>query len=171
MLHQVEIKDGLLRKSQPVASYVAGSVAVDKGVTFIGDYDGKFTCMDLKSGKELWFFQNKDNMQPFVASPALSDKRVYAGSRDKYIYALNRKDGSMIWKKNMFAPVDASPVLVGDRLLIASMRGDLSMLNVKDGSVEWTYEIGRAVASNPAVVNGHIIVGSDDGRVYCFGKK
>ncbi len=32
----------------------------------MGDYDGKFTCLDLQSGKELWSFKNEEAELPLA---------------------------------------------------------------------------------------------------------
>lgn len=171
LLHQVNVQDGSLKKRQPVATYVAGSVAVDDWITFVGDYDGKFTCLDIRAGEERWSFKNSEAELPFIASPALGEKKVYIGNRDKYVYCFNRESGDLVWSVNTLGRVDASPVLLGHLLLVATMRGDLMLLDATDGETTWTYELGSAVFGNPAVIDGYIITGAQDGRIYCFGKK
>lgn len=171
LLHQVMVSDGSLKKRQPVATYVAGSVAVDDWITYVGDYDGKFTCLDIREGRELWSYKNPEADLPFIASPSLSEKSVYIGNRDKYVYCFNRENGDLRWSVNTLGRVDASPVLLNQLLLVATMRGDLMLLNASDGKTRWTYELGSAVFGNPAVIDGYIIAGAQDGRIYCFGKK
>jgi outer membrane protein assembly factor BamB len=171
LLHQVRVKDGWLVSRKEVASYIAGSVAVDKGITYVGDYDGKFTCMELSSGKELWSFQDDATDLPFIASPSLGDHRVFIGSRDRHVYAFDKKSGKLAWKANAGGRVDASPVLVKGELIVATMRGDLLIMDAADGRTRWSYELGSGVTGNPAVIDGYIIVGADDGRIYCFGEK
>ncbi|MEX2370481.1 MAG: PQQ-binding-like beta-propeller repeat protein [Bacteroidales bacterium] len=171
LMHQVYVKDGSLKSREPVATYVAGSVAVDNWITFVGDYDGKFTSMDLRNGHVLWSYKNPDTDLPFIASPSLSAKVVFIGNRDKYVYCFSKADGTLLWKRNMRSRVDASPVLVKNRLVVATMRGDLALLDTYDGAVKWIYELGSGINGNPAVIDGRIIVGADDGRIYCFGKK
>jgi len=171
LLHQVNASNGILNKRTAVATYVASSVAVEEGNAYLGDYDGKFSCLDVSSMKISWSFQNETVKMPFIASPALSDTRVFIGNRDKYLYCFDKKSGDLHWKVNTGGGIDASPVLIGKRLLVANMRGDLLLVNTSDGKTSWSYELGSAVAGNPAVINNHIVVGAVDGRVYCFGKK
>lgn len=171
LLHQVNVKDGTLKSRQEVATYVAGSVAVDNWFTYVGDYDGKFTCLDLKNGKVLWIYKNEETDLPFIASPSVSADKVFIGSRDKFVYAFNKKTGRLEWKVNTLGRVDASPVLVNKELLVATMRGDIMLLNEKDGSTNWSYELGSPIVGTPAVIESYIIVAAEDGRIYCFGKK
>jgi len=171
LLHQVNIADGTLKDRRTVATYVAGSVAVDGNLTWVGDYDGKFTCMDLSSGEEIWSYSDPATDLPFIASPAVGKKHVYIGSRDKYMYCFERKSGALAWKVNTRGRVDASPVLVQDKLVAATMRGDVMIMDAADGKIRWTYELGSAITGNPAVIDGYIITGAADGRIYCFGKR
>jgi len=168
-LHQVNVADGSLKERQEVATYIAGSVSVDQWLTYVGDYDGKFTCLDLQTGDEKWNYSNPDTDLPFIASPSLSRDKVIIGSRDKNVYAFNKKDGTLHWKVNTLGRVDASPVLVDNKLLIATMRGDVMIMNENDGNTDWTYELGSPVTGNPAVIDGYFFVGAHDGRLYCFG--
>ncbi|MCA1747690.1 MAG: PQQ-binding-like beta-propeller repeat protein, partial [Bacteroidales bacterium] len=171
LLHQVRVKDGALVSRKEVASYIAGSVAADQGVTYVGDYDGKFTCMELSSGREVWSFKDEATDLPFIAAPSLSKDKVYIGSRDKYVYCFDKKDGKLQWKVNTGGRVDASPVLVREKLIVATLRGDLLIMDSSDGRTLWSYELGSAITGNPAVIDGYIIAGADDGRIYCFGEK
>lgn len=171
LLHLVNAANGVLRKRIEVATYVASSVAVEDGKAYVGDYDGKFSCLDINSMKVLWTFQNETVKQPFISSPSIFGTKVFIGNRDKYLYCFDKNKGILQWKVNMGASLDASPVLVGDKLLVASMRGDLFLLNSTNGKTIWSYELGSPVMGNPAVINNYIIVGADDGRVYCLGKK
>jgi len=171
LLHQVEIRTGMVKSREPVATYVAGSVAVENGLTYVGDYDGKFTCVDLKNGTEVWSYSNEASQLPFIAAPSLSEKNVFIGNRDKFVYAFSKKDGKLLWKLNTRGRVDASPVLMKNGLLIVTMRGDVLILDEGDGKIKWNYELGSPVTGNPAVIQDKLIIGADDGRVYCFGKK
>jgi outer membrane protein assembly factor BamB len=154
-----------------ISTYVASSAGVDGNHAYVGDYDGRFSAVDLLGQEVSWVFENKESNLPFIGSPAIYSEHVFIGSRDKFLYCLNKKSGKLVWKYNTGGQVDASPVVVGNRVFAASMRGDLFLLDRKTGKLEWTYELGTAVHSNPAVVNNRIYVPGDDGRLYCFGKK
>jgi outer membrane protein assembly factor BamB len=171
LLHFVNATNGTVKKRITVATYVAGSVAVDENKAFVGDYDGKFSCIDIGTMEIKWSYQNETVKQPFIASPSVSQNRVFIGNRDKYVYCLEKSTGVLKWKVNTGGSLDASPVLAGSKLVVANMRGDLIILNAGDGNKIWSYELGSPVNGNPAVVNNTIIACTADGRVYCFGKK
>jgi outer membrane protein assembly factor BamB len=56
-------------------------------------------------------------------------------------------------------------------VIFGSDDGFVYLVSLADGKKVWSYEIGQAINSSPAVVEGRFVIGSDDGSVYCFGKK
>ena len=49
--------------------------------------------------------------------------------------------------------------------------GDIILVDPVKAKILWSYELGAPVSGNPAVVKNKIIVGTEDGYLYCFGKK
>ncbi|RPI45997.1 MAG: hypothetical protein EHM46_01100 [Bacteroidetes bacterium] len=170
-LHMVNAADGAPVASLEISTYVASSACVDANFAYVGDYDGRFSAVDLEAKRVGWTFVNQEAGLPFIGSPAVAGDHVYIGNRDKFVYCLNKKDGKQVWRYNTGSRVDASPVVIGSRLLVANMRGDVILLDRDSGEPLWTYELGTPIHTNPAVVDGRIYVAGEDGRVYCFGQK
>jgi len=146
-------------------------VAIDGNRAYVGDYDGKFSCYDLKTHHAIWQWDDPQGDLPFLASPAIHEQWVIGASRDRSVYAFDKNSGRQIWKTDTGNRVDASPVIAGNKVVTANMRGDLMIMNLSDGKIIWSYELGSAVAGNPAITGGKIIVGAADGFVYCLGSK
>jgi len=167
----VDASSGKSKVSMEISTYVASSATISGDLAFVGDYDGRFSAVDLLKQQVNWVFENVETNQPFIASPAVSGNYIYIGNRDKYIYCLNKTSGELVWKYNTGSRVDASTVIIGERLLAANMRGDLFLMDKDNGEILWTYELGTPVDNNPAVVDNRLYVAGEDGRVYCFGGK
>ena len=45
------------------------------------------------------------------STPAVTGDRVYAGSGDGFLYAINRNDGTVAWRFDAGNPVHASPAV------------------------------------------------------------
>jgi outer membrane protein assembly factor BamB len=165
-LHSVDLLSGKASSKITVATYVASSPAVEKTRAYVGDYDGGFTAIDLKTNKIIWRYEDKQNTQPFIASPALVGNRIVIGSRDKMIYCFNKTDGKLLWKRNTGNRVEASAVVNQKQALVVNMRGDLMLLNLNDGKTVWTYELGTSVMNTPAVTQEGIVVAASDGNIY-----
>ena len=141
-------------------------------MAYIGDYDGKFSKVDIQKKKILWSWENpnKEARQPFIASAALSGNKVVTANKDKFVYCFDKSSGKLLWNFNTNKVVEASPVIVNDKVIVANMRGDLTILNLSNGSKIWSYEIGSGIPNNPAVIDNMIVAGAMDGNIYCFGK-
>ena len=63
----------------------------------------------------------KTNGQIF-SSPALKDDIIYVGSNDKHMYALNAKDGAVVWKTDLGGAVFASPTVTEKSIYTGSSR-------------------------------------------------
>jgi outer membrane protein assembly factor BamB len=139
-------------------------------MVYTGDYDGLFSCIDIKKGEILWKWSNPKSNLPILGSPSIYKNIVIIGGEDKFLRCFDRSNGTLKWSFNAGGRIDASPVIVRDKVFVGTMDGMLYMINVNSGAEEWSYEVGSAIAHNPAVVSGYIILGARDGNIYCFGK-
>ena len=111
-----------------------------------------------------------------ISSPSLANGRVYFGSQDKNIYALDARTGDFLWKFKTGARIKSSPAVVDGRVYIGPDDGTIYCLDAKTGSLIWsTYAGGyiptnfaaaAALQSSPTVVEGKVYVGSLDTNVY-----
>lgn len=170
LLHVVDIGSGKALTTIEIATYVAGAVALENGIAYAGDYDGMFSSVDYTSKTIRWHFESRDRQLPFIGSPSIVGNKVVVGSRDRFVYCLNKNDGSLLWQRNTGSRVDASPLADKNHVLVANMRGDLLLLRLSDGQIAWHFELGSPVAGSPAFSNGLIVVGAQDGVVYGLGK-
>ncbi len=169
-LHIVRISDGTRISKIDVATYVASSVAVDGKNVYLGDYDGRFSKVDLDTKEVKWTWRDEETLLPFIASPAVKENKVVIGNNDKFIYCYDKDSGNLRWKYNTGRKIDASSVISGDKVITANTRGDMILLNLADGEMIWSYELGSPVLNNPAVFSEKIVTGAMDGFVYCFGE-
>jgi eukaryotic-like serine/threonine-protein kinase len=169
-LHRVDLKTGQGLPEIEIASYVAGSPALENGIAYVGDYDGVFSAVDFRDGKILWTWSDEERKLPFIASPSVHGNSVIIGNRDRFIYSLDKKTGSMNWKTNSGSRVDSSTLTDGQIIIAANMRGDIMLLDFRTGRVLWNWESGSPVSGSPAVAGGRIIIGTGEGTILCFGE-
>ena len=100
-----------------------------------------------------------------------SRERVFFGSNDGYVYALDPGNGECVWKTPTGAPVLSSPAYWKGRVFIGSDDGNLYCLRSSDGKVLWRHFTDGAVYSAPRVENGIVYFGSGDNFVYALDGK
>ncbi len=112
------------------------------------------------------------------SSPAVTSDRVYIGSDDGTLYALDRKRGRIIWRFAAGGAVAASPAVAEGLVVAATLPGRIFALDAKTGALRWSLHTGAALplntspaggwdiyASSPVVAGGMVVIGAPDGAV------
>lgn len=105
---------------------------------------------------------------PIHSSPAVYNGRVYFGSRDWNIYALDAVTGAEIWAFQTGSWVESSPIVVGGVVYCGSNDGHLYALDAATGVQRWSFTAKYAVRSSPSVADGVVYFGDDGYNVYAL---
>jgi outer membrane protein assembly factor BamB len=183
----------MTRTEGPVASTPA--IAGDR--LFAMSYDGRLYALDVRSGEVLWKFVTEgerrfearglhgyqprnqtyaDVYDVYLSSPVVADGRVYVGSGDGHVYAVDAATGRLAWKFATGDVVHASPALVDGTLYVGSWDGRLYALDAATGAQRWAFQSGldplihnqQGFQSSPAVVDGTVYVGCRDSHLYAL---
>jgi hypothetical protein len=111
----------------------------------------------------------------FRGNPAhtgVSNARLYVGSGDGHLYALERATGRIVWRFDAGSPVHSSPALAGGLVIAATLGGRIFAVDQSAGRVRWSMQTGdtlpRHVApaggwdllvSSPVVVDNMVVIG------------
>ena len=169
MLYVIGLEDGKNIRSIEVEAPIAASVAIANGVGYVGDMDRSVTAFNLETGEIIWNYRQKSF--PYFSSPALSDRQVFIGGRDKGMHCIDRMSGKKVWRFSARGRIDSSPVITMNKVIFGAMDGKLYLVSRKNGQEITSYEIGEPISSTPAIVGQNIIVGCEDGNVYAFESK
>ncbi len=114
-----------------------------------------------------WSFSGEDK---FISTASIKDGRVFIGSRDGSLYALNETDGSLIWKYDAQDWIDATPFITDSKVYFSSKNGYVYCLNTADGVFVWKFKTGGTNSSSPIVEDGIVFVGAGfpDKSVYAL---
>ncbi len=168
VLHVVSASNGQGVAKVPVGSFIAASVAVSGDRAVVGQYAGQLVCADLSTMTVAWRYGDEEEGEPFFSSPAISNRRVVAGSRDNYVHCVSMETGRRIWKFRTGSAVDSSPVVCGDKVVAGSRDGRLYMLGLEDGRKIWSYDVGAPISGSPAVADGMVVIGDGHGWLHAF---
>jgi eukaryotic-like serine/threonine-protein kinase len=118
----------------------------------------------------VWRFKAGDEVN---SSPAISNGRVYIGSSDKHIYALDLQTGKQVWSAILDGMVEASPTLIDNVVYIGTLNGTLYALDAGSGSTRWTFSTGYKLVGGANWFKDsenrlRILIGSYDAFIYCI---
>jgi outer membrane protein assembly factor BamB len=135
--------------------------------------NGFVVAWDADTGRELWRFRSS----PIESSPLLHGKRLFVGSWDHNVYALNAKTGRKIWSFQTDDQVNTSAAYWKGRIFIGSDGGTLYALSAKNGKLLWSAQSNSTFGTRefwyatPTIAYGRVYIGNTDGTMYVYGAK
>jgi outer membrane protein assembly factor BamB len=172
-LHVLDATEGKELASVDLGSQIGATAAVVGDNLYVGTMSSTVLGVDWKQAKVRWTFEPEKTKQAFYSSPAVTEKLVVIGCRDKHVRALDRATGNEIWDFVAAGQVDCSPVVVGDRVVVGAKdrSGSLYLLDMAKGTQLAKIELDGAILGSPAVAEGRLVLGTEKGTVYCLGSK
>jgi outer membrane protein assembly factor BamB len=166
-------------------------------VVYFSSYDSYVYAVDETSGRLLWKFKTRgerrfsaphlhgsepaaevmpDPFDLYLSSPVVVGGRVYFGSGDHNVYALDAHEGKPIWTFRTGDVVHASPALADGVLYVGSWDGFFYALDAETGKLRWTFKSGEdhdlhnqeGFQSSAAVSDGIVYVGCRDAHIYAL---
>ncbi|MCY2928388.1 MAG: PQQ-binding-like beta-propeller repeat protein [Planctomycetota bacterium] len=117
---------------------------------------------------------------PVRSSPVIAEGKVFVGSDDGAVYAIDLASGKKVWAAMTGGSVSAAPLYAGRRIYVGSQDRTLYCLSAASGGLIWKFatagEIRAAAAWAPDgpgpgrldTFDGKILVGSYDFKLYCL---
>ena len=177
---------------------IASSPAVVNGIVYFSSNDGVFYALAADTGSVKWRFATErgerrfeakglhgtkpesqtipDPYDHFTSSPAVFNGRIYFGSGDGNVYALDAETGLMQWKFATQDVVKASPAIANNTVYVGSWDSYLYALDASTGFEKWRFKAGEdpvnhnqvGFQASPAIVDGTVYVGCRDAHVYAI---
>lgn len=176
---------------------IASSPAVAGGMLYFVSSTGALAAIDVATGQPKWVFATEyerkfeaknlhgypsaaqtipDAWDLFTSSPAVVNGKVYFGSGDGNIYAVDAQTGVAIWKFPTRDVVHSSPAVVNGVVYIGGWDSYLYAIDSETGEAKWSFKAGEdniihnqvGFQSSPAVVDGTVYIGCRDAHVYAL---
>ena len=105
---------------------------------------------------------------------ALTGRRLFVGSYDHHLYALNARTGKLIWRgsaqerlgsRGTFYSTSAAAY---GRVYIGSTDGKVYSFGATTGELRWSQSTGGYVYASPAVWKERILIGAYSGKFFCL---
>ena len=142
-------------QTEVVESMETAPIVID-GVMFLTTSYNHVYAIDAATGKEFWHYKHKMGpVTTFCCGPnnrgvAISGGRVFMGTLDAKLVALDAKTGKLLWETQIADPEKGysetmSPTVIDNKVLIGTnggeygIRGFVKAFNADDGKLAWTF--------------------------------
>ena len=102
------------------------------------------------------------------ACVAFCGNLVIFGAADKYLYALDKSTGALVWKFLTGDAIASSVFVDNGSVFFGSYDGYVYALRATDGSLIWKFRTGDFIFSSPVVAKGILYIGSADTYLYAL---
>ena len=176
---------------------IASSPAIAGDTLYFVSSAGSLAALDIATGKPKWVFAVEferrfeaknlhgypsaaqtipDAWDLFTSSPAVADGKVFFGSGDGNVYAVDATTGVALWKFPTKDVVHSSPAVAGGIVYIGGWDSYMYAIDVETGEAKWSFKAGEdnvihnqvGFQSSPAVADGTVYIGCRDAHVYAF---
>jgi len=138
---------------------------VDRTAILIEE-DGRISAVDLQERRLRW---RKQLDGAASSAPVESEGVIYVGTGRGYVYALDVKRGTELWRARVSARnasgIEAS--VQAGRVFASSGEGDLVAMDMASGDELWRIR-GDGFFSPPRYAHGAVFAGNGDGLVYAL---
>ena len=173
---------------------IASSPAVAGGTLYFVSSAGSLAALDVATGTPKWVFAIEyerkfeaknlhglpsaaqtipDAWDVFTSSPAVADGKVYFGSGDAHVYAIDAATGRRKWDyPTSKSWVIGTPAVRDGVVYVGTSDSSRFMaLDAKSGRLRFNFKAGSYIFSSAALAGDMAYVGSHNGRLYAVDAK
>lgn len=146
---------------------IATTPVVDDSALYVSSFQGKIAALSLNGMHPMWTHK----MSTFLRMSA-SKNTIYLVDANSVLWALNRKNGQVLWRQKALEYRGLSAPVVGkNHLFIGDSQGYLHVLSAQSGQVVARVKTGRAALLTPVVNQDRVFTLNQQGmlKVYKVG--
>jgi outer membrane protein assembly factor BamB len=172
VLHALDAKSGQERWRFRAGAAIRSRALVAGNDLFVIADDGLVRRLDARNGELRWEARVESTFvrhppddprtlwDRFGADPVLVAGRLYVGTHDGRLVALDPADGGKRWQFPTGGAVLAAPCVAGGRAYFGSLDGHVYALDAATGALAWKFDARAPVVSTPALAGDRVIVGT-----------
>lgn len=128
----------------------------------------------IQNPKVRWKFKTQGTIR---GTAVTMGDRIFFGSSDGHIYALDKSTGNQIWKFKTEGAVSATPSVTSSHLIFTSRDNNVYALNPTSGQLLWKFQMQPLIdaywtweyfTATPVVSGNVVYVGSGDSYLYAL---
>jgi outer membrane protein assembly factor BamB len=163
---------GALLWSAEPGGLISAPIAANDNVIYIAtrklaadgsEAGASLRVVDKTTGLTVWV---KDYPRAFTSPLAVSAEHLYIGSADGAFYALDARNGDLIWKVATQDVVRGQARITANAIAFGSDDGALRVVEAQTGKLIWKLQTGGRIIGQPASHERTFYFGSGDGYMY-----
>lgn len=141
--------------------------AIADGRLYTANANGMVYAFDLAKGKKQW--QQEFDLV-ITGGVGLNEQSLFFGTSKAEVVALNRNDGTLLWRATLSSEVLAPPVATSSQVIVRCVDGNVYALSAESGQRLWHYQ-GSVPAltlrgdSTPVIAGENVLLGLANGRL------
>jgi outer membrane protein assembly factor BamB len=124
--------------------------------------DERIVSLNAASGAELWSFPIEAKGRRVGMSAALADRRIFFGSSNGAVYAIDSQTGKQLWKTQLDGPTSTAVAVSGKAIVVGTQEKKLYRLRASDGRVIGALDLDVVPEDTPATGTRGIYVMSEE---------
>jgi outer membrane protein assembly factor BamB len=159
--------DGALIWRRDLDALIHGSATLAGDRVYVPMTDGRIVALNVTDGEPVWERRLGGAPNDITAT----DDLVYAGSNDKYFYAVRSRDGQIAWRWPTGGDVVGRPVVDSRRVYFVSLDNVLRALDKNIGNQRWKRALPLRPTRGLVVMGDWLIVSGLSGSAAVFATK
>jgi outer membrane protein assembly factor BamB len=173
VLHALDARDGQKRWTFRAGGPIRTRPTVAGDTLYFAADDGFVYALTTAAGGERWrvkltqkpierlpFDNPKSRYDRFGADVAVAEGRLFVGTHDGKLIALDPAGGAVLWEFAAGDSVLGAPAVADGRLYAGSFDGHVYALAAATGRLLWKRDTRGAIVSTPAVAGNRLVVGN-----------
>lgn len=146
--------DGHIAWRHPLGATSSHTPVCEGPRVFLTVDDGRVVALALADGTRLW----EQRLPGTLSEPAVARDRVFVGSTDNFLYALDADSGKLEWRWRSGGDVIGAAIGDEDVVYFASLDNILRAVNRGNGNQRWKEEITKRPALPPRTFGGVVLL-------------
>jgi outer membrane protein assembly factor BamB len=172
-LHALDARTGAEKWSFRADGPIRTRATLGSGTLYLQADDGYLYALEAASGRERWrvrvvlepverlpFDDPKSRYDRFGSDVTVASGRLYLGTHDGRVLALDPARGEKAWEFASGDSVLAAPLVEAGRLFFGSFDGHVYALDAATGTLAWKRDTRAPVVSTPALAGNLVVVGN-----------
>ncbi len=172
-LHALDARAGKEKWSFRAGGPIRTRATLAAGALYFQADDGYLYAVEAPSGRERWrvrvvekpierlpFDDPKSRYDRFGSDVTVADGRLYLGTHDGRVLAVDPARGEKAWEFASGDSVLAAPTVDAGRLFFGSFDGNVYALEAATGKLVWKRDTRAPVVSTPAMAGDRVVVGN-----------